>query len=857
MPPAQPIAPPAHRARRWRRWTLLAVVALLVGGLFWAGWYVYNRGFTRKWRDQLTAELRRRGFDMTYSRLTLNPFEGLVIEEAHLYLLDPRAPNGHGTHLLYFKRAAVDLSLANLIQKKPFLNSLDLRDARLTMPVDLADPSGPSLRLRHFDAKLAILPGEVRLTQAQGDFYGVQVTLSGTLLHPGSYNPGGGPATPAEQARRRQLARTIIDEIQKVRSDRSPPRLDIRFQGDLAQPGELRADALLQAEAVRRGGCLLDRVLVRADYAAGAFHLQQVELADARGALAAQGDYNPTTGETRFQLQSSLDLLTLAREFADLSVLHDFTFRDAPLVRLEGRTRSPQQASAGGGAAAPRPLPASNDSPAAVAAAGAFQLTGHLVLGRFAYQKFAFDQGETDFSWSGDRWYLRGLKLTRPPGGGSPQIVNADVLSEPDRARVRLTSTFDPIPFLGLLPAGVREAAARLEFRDPPRVELTATGRSLQDVDGLHADGQLTLGHTRYRGVGINRLHGDFSYNSGLATARHVLLERDEGNVTADALTYEFSRHELRLDNLRSNLDVGQVGVWLDPDVFHTIQPFHFRRPPTAVLNGSLQFEGGRNSHLVTDVSAPAGMEYVFLKKTLPFQSVAGQVVFNEERLLINDVRAGIFDGEAQGGLNLTLSHSSTRLNYSADIDLKNVDFTRVTKLYFDYDNSKGRLSGNYHFTGKGEDAATLHGVGTLNVEHGNVFAIPFLGPLSTILGTVMPGLGFDEAHRATGNFLTDHGKINTGNLDVKGVGFSLLGKGWLGYMNDTMNFHVRMAGRGLPGAVLYPMSKLFEYSSQGPLNKPVWHPSVLTVPATGEERTPGGAPPTGSAAPAATPKPK
>ena len=425
---------------------------------------------------------------------------------------------------------------------------------------------------------------------------------------------------------------------------------------------------------------------------------------------------------------------------------------------------------------------------------------------------------------------------------------------------MRLTSTFDPTPFLGLLPAPAQEAVARLEFRDPPRVDLTANGRSLQDLDGLRAEGQVTLGHTRYRGVGINRLHGDFVYASGTATARRVTMERDEGGVTADAVAYDFPRHELHLDNVRSTVDTGQVGVWLDPDVYHTIQPFHFHRPPTAVLNGNVQFNGGRNSHLVTDVTAPTGMDYVFLKKTLPFQSVAGQVVFTEERLLLNDVRAGIFDGEVQGGLNLTLAHTAARMTYNANVDLKNVDFTRLTKLYFDYDNSKGRISGDYHFTGRGEDAATLHGAGSLNVDHGNVFAIPFLGPLSTILGTVLPGLGFDEAHQASVNFLTDRGKIYTGNLDVKGQGFSLLGRGWLGYTNDTMNFHVRMAGRGLPGAVLYPVSKLFEYSSQGPLGKPLWHPSVIGAPVPGEEKTPGAgapAPPTIAMPPAATPKPR
>ncbi len=839
--------------KTWRRGALLAFVALLVGALLWAGWYVYNRGFTRKWRDQLTAELRRRGFDMTYSKLTLNPFEGLVIEEAHLYLLDPHAPGGHGTHLLYINRAAVDLSLANLIQKKPFLNSLDLRGARLTIPVNMSDPGGPKLRLRRFQAKLAILPGEVRLTQAQGDFYGVQVTLSGTLLHPESFSPGDTPDSPANQERRRQLARTIIDEIQKVRADRAPPRLDIRFQGDLARPGEIRAYAQLQGEALRRGHSLIEHLLVRADYAAGAFHLQQIELADAHGTLAAQGDYNPGTGETRVQLQSNLDVVTLAREFVDLSALHDFTFRGTPQLRLEGRTRGGNQSAS---TAAPRPRPASNDSSAA-ASAGVFQLTGHVALGRFEYQKYAFEQGETDFSWSGDQWYLRGLRLVRP--GGGQQTVNADVLSEPGRARVRLTSTVDPVPFLGLLPVNVQGALARLEFRDPPRIELTATGGSLAEPGGLRAEGHLVLGHTRYRGVGINRLHGDFAYADGVFTGRHLALERDEGSATGDAVVYDFNRHDLRLDNVRSTLDTAQAGLWLDPDVFHTIQPFHFHKPPTAVLNGNVQFNGGRNSHLVTDVSAPGGMEFVFVKKTLPFQSIAGQVVFTEDRLWLNDVRAQIFGGQAHGALDLNLTRGTGRMNYSANIDLKDLEFSRLTKLYFDYDNARGLMAGTYRFTGKGEDAGTLHGVGSLSVDKGNVFAIPFLGPLSTILGSVIPGLGFDEAHQATATFLTDSGKILTGNLDVKGAGFSLIGGGWLGYMNDSMNFRVRMNGRGLPGAVLYPVSKLFEYSSQGPLNKPVWRPRVLSVPMPGEEKPPSVASPVPQTIvpPGGTPRPR
>ena len=131
--------PAVTRRGRWlRRLTLLAVaLAFCSAALLWAGWYVYNRGFTRKWREQLAAELRRRGFDFSAARLTLNPFEGLVAEDAHLYLLD-----AHHTHVALHRPRRRGHRPRNLIQNKPFLNSLDLRGARLTLPVDMADPDG-------------------------------------------------------------------------------------------------------------------------------------------------------------------------------------------------------------------------------------------------------------------------------------------------------------------------------------------------------------------------------------------------------------------------------------------------------------------------------------------------------------------------------------------------------------------------------------------------------------------------------------------------------------------------------------------------------------------------------------------
>ncbi len=808
-----------RRSRWFKRLVLLSIALALLGASLWAGWYVYNRGFTRKWREQLSAELRRRGLDFEARRLTLNPFEGLVAEDAHLYLVDA---HGQHTPLLYISRVAVDISLANLIAHKSFLNALDLRGAHLKIPVDMTDTKGLKLRLRRFQAKLSFQPEEVKLTQAEGDFYGVQVSASGALLHPGSFNPGGGGGTGLasdEGARRQQFARGILAEIEKVRAEKTPPRLEIRFQGDLAKPAEFRATAVLQGDALQRGNYRLEHLLVRLDYGATAFHLQQAELTDAHGTLTAQGDFTPATRDARFQVQSNLDLLALTREFAPGITLNDFIFHDPPQVRLDGHVHFPVAPPPVAAPASPAPTPAAPALPYTLA------LTGHAALGDFVYRTIKFAGAESDFSWSGDQWYLHGLRITRHGGEGDQQLT-ADILSAPGEIKLRLGSTLDPQSLAPLLPERARSVLNDLRFRDPPHVTLTAIAPALTDFEQARVSGQIALGHLRFRGVGLNRLRSDFTYEDHALTYKHFILDRDEGTATGDSLVYDFSRHEVRLDNVRATLDPAQVSIWMDPDFARAVAPYHFHKPPVTVSNGVVQFDGGRNSALTVDINAPAGFTYVFLKKTLSFQNVLGQVIFNDDRLRLNDLRAESFGGQVHGTLDLSLVRGAR--DYTAGLEVKNLEFAPLTKLYFDYDDSKGELSGAYHFTGRGDDPRTLHGAGNLSIERGNVFAIPFLGPLSGIVSAILPGLGFDVAHQGTADFLTADGKIFTGNLAVKGAGFNLFGGGWLGYVDDTMNFRVRINSRGLPGAVLYPVSKLFEYSSQGPLNKPVWRPRVL-----------------------------
>ena len=158
----------------------------------------------------------------------------------------------------------------------------------------------------------------MRLTQATGDFYGVQISASGKLLHPELLSPMVRPRPGRKSSAAASGSAPSPTKSKRCEARRAPPTLEIRFQGDLAQPGTLRAFAQLQGDALRRGGYRLERLRVQLDYAAGAFHLRQTELTDTHGTLAAQGDFNPIDGVIcAIQLQSGLDLMAMAREFVD------------------------------------------------------------------------------------------------------------------------------------------------------------------------------------------------------------------------------------------------------------------------------------------------------------------------------------------------------------------------------------------------------------------------------------------------------------------------------------------------------------------------------------------------------------
>lgn len=763
--------------------TLLALFLAVVGG---ALWYASNKGFTSKWRGYVSEEFRKRGVEVTLRKLTLDIRRGLVAKEVRVFDAFDRRRT-----LAVIDEMALQVNYANLARGQTFIDALDLRDANLSLPLDPEKPRGPKLEIVRLNARLFLPPRQIYLASAEAEIFGLRVSAAGRLIHPEAL-PRRAPNSDGWSP---ELIARIFEEISAVKIEGEAPVMNITFSGDLAAPDQLFVEAALWGEGLRRKSYLLKSLYVAASYRGGILDLKQLVAADAAGELHVAGLWDFAAKQGRMQLRSSLDAPALARASGDFPWLNDLVLYAPPELdlRLE------------------------------MAAAGAFtaRVLGRVDLRKFAYRSVVFEGASADFSWDGARWSVRDVQVVR----NGPETLTGDVMRVPDDFRAQVRSTINPKSLRTLASGQLAEALAQLEFSKPPEVSITARGKE-PTIEALTLEGDLKLGPGSFRAVAAESLTANFRYENRVLSLAPFRVQRLEGEG-GGALHFDFRRDEVRLEKIRARVNPPEVAMWIDQRLVKDILPYRFpKQPPNLLIDGLVHTKKGKTTRLSIEVDAPAGMDYTFLRKNLSASAVSGKLLFTSDRLKITDLSATIFGGSLKGQVDVSLVPEKP--GHMASLAVQNVDFASVTKLYFDYENSQGRLNGRYEFSGRGNDARTMEGRGEIRIDNGNVFAIPFLGPLSGILDTIVPGMGHDVARQGSATFTISQGVIATDDLVVQGNGFSMIGGGKLFFVDDRMDFDMRINAQGLSGVLLFPVSKLFEYTSDQTLSKPVWRLKIV-----------------------------
>jgi hypothetical protein len=788
LEPPETIAPTraAPRSFRFRllisviRFTVVLGVAALIGG----GWYLAHQGFGRKWRQLVVDELHKRGVEASVGSLTVNPFRGLVAKDVRVYDYKHREKT-----VARISEVSLDINYAALFHHQPFLNALDIRNAQLTLPMAGLTGKMGEAQLTKFRAHIYFPPEQIYVAQAEGLFCGVRISTNGHLIKRANVPPSS-PLSDEEWQKRLVLLQRVINELQKFTFP-ATPALQVTFSGDLAEMENAHIEAALRAEKVRRDKYEMRDFSAAAEFSNQVLRLTGCQWTDNAGAFSAGGSWSRQSNEAKFEARSNIDLKGFLEAFGFGHILADTTFSAPPVLAVSGEANF--------GAGHPQ-----------------FKLLGNLSAPNFTYRAVAFSQLNTNFSWDGERTLLRDVHVQNQGGQ-----LNAELLDAPNDFRLDIDSTINPVALRAFVSPELQQFLGEWEWPRPPNVHLAIRGQNHKPTSWT-GDGTIALERARFRGIWMNSASARVRFGDGAVTYDNLKITRSEG-VGTGGFAYDFKKHEVRITNLKTSLYPNDIIYWIDPKLARTVAPYKFKQPPSVSGNGVYQFGGGKNTRLDLNVDSTGGMDYAFLGKTLPFDKIAGKLIFTDERLQINELKGSLFAGSVRGNADISLAHDDPK--YRASIVVDRVDFPRLTDLYYNYKTSQGQLSGSYDFTGLGGDARSMRGTGKLEVTNGDVFAIPIFGPLSGLLNAVLPGkLGYSIARKATGSFTIKEGVIHTDNFETAGALFSMLGHGDIHFLDDKLDFYVRMNANG-PGILLTPMYKLFEYTGEGSLKHPDWHP--------------------------------
>ena len=503
------------------RRVLLTLLALLAATLLGAGWYAYHKGFTSKWRGIVTNEFRKRGFEVSLRRLTLDPLRGLVAKEVRVYETKERKRT-----VAFIDEMVLQVNYANLVRGKAFLDALDLRDATLSLRLDPASSRGPRIEVAKLHARLFLPPQQIYLAHADAEVFGVRVHAAGRLINPQAFRPKPGDKGLPPIA----LIERIAEEIAALKFEAEPPLVSVTFSGDLAHPDKVAVALALWGEKIRRKNYLLQSLYLAADFRDGVIDLNDLTARDAAGELHLTGLVEPAAKTAQLRVRSTLDTPALLRAFDAFPGPDDTVFFTPPTLDV-------------------RAAWSFGEKPAV-------QFLGHLELGRFACKSVIFESASAGFSSDGPRWTLRDVRIVQRTGE-----ISGDVQQLPGDFRARLRSTINPKVLRPLLPGKAAETLAQFEFPQSPQLTLEAHGTA-PTPEALVVHGDARLGPATFRGVAAESASATLHYENRVLSLAPFRVPRAEGS---GGLYFDFLRDEVRFDKIKAAANPPAAMLWIEP----------------------------------------------------------------------------------------------------------------------------------------------------------------------------------------------------------------------------------------------------------------------------------------------------
>jgi hypothetical protein len=462
------------------------------------------------------------------------------------------------------------------------------------------------------------------------------------------------------------------------------------------------------------------------------------------------------------------------------------------------------------------------------------QFTGKFSVANGAFRKIAFDMVQGHFSYSNLVWQLPDLAVSQ----AETQIQLAGTENDATKDyHWHVRGALNPDTFRPwLVTSNAERVFNQFASSAPAQIDADVWGR-LYDYDRIGAHGRITLTNFSFRGQSAGLFQSAINYTNRVLELFGPSLWRGPEILTADRVTVDFNSWRIYFTNGFSTADPEAVTRAIGPKIGRVLEPYHFIRPPTVHVNGYAPLRDITNVDLSFEVD---GGPFEWLKLKSP--RVVGEVHWFGERLVLTNVTAAFYGGEAAGFANFDF-HPKEGADLQCAVDAANVNLhSLAADLSSPTNHLEGQLAAHAVVTGANTtNWRTLNGYARANLHDGLLWQVPIFGILSAPLNTVLPGLGDSRATEASGVFAVTNGVIFSDKLEIHSTLTRLQYSGTVDLrqrVNARVNAELLRDTWGigpLLSTVLWPVSKLFEYQITGtlshPKSEPVYVPKFLLLP--------------------------
>ncbi|MCB1076343.1 MAG: hypothetical protein KDM64_00830, partial [Verrucomicrobiae bacterium] len=713
---------------RLLRRIFLTLLFLAIAGAIWAGIYAQRRGFSKTWREMVEAEFSNRGYYVDIGRLTLGPFQGLVAEDVRFFN-DPQRRR----ELAFVDNVILDLDLTDVLNRDLAINTLDVKDAKLTLPITPGRRDSELLKIDGFNARVVVTENQIEVVRAQARLAGVDVSVKGTLFRPPrQVSPKEGEATEAElaeQKRRLNEIRRRLDVVQQVVksieelsfSPQEPPQLEVTFSGDLADLAHLNASARVSASHFHRGAYPVEQLSISAEFDGSRQRalLKELHLKDEVGDLRLQADWPLEKRSIDFTLESNADLPSLIASLWANPKLGEVVFFSPPRLEMEGSINPD----------ALRRYPPTQEE-------GAdwldlpLQATGRIRSERFGSRGAVFDGMEAEFALQGKRTYVRGLRLDHKSG-----VLFAHFMYDPDRVtdrfRYQTEVKLDPrifAPFLTTEASKRFLSAWMIGQESSVYLAGIGAGPSLEPAT-WSSTGVVDLRRFRLNNVPFDRLEAEYEGRVGTHTFRNLSVERPEGSLTAVELRHLAEPRVWEANQVRSHLDPKDLIQAVAPGWASQSDRLQFSHPPEATLTGRIDASGsGERDDFEIVFRSEQTARFDFLGRPLPLSRPSGTLRAKDGRWQVTNFESELFGGKVSATFDA--ESLKTGSHYDTSLEVDRLAFDELLHLYGNTEQSGGGAwSGLMKFAGKLGEPLSVVGTGQAELRGGDLTAVPLLAP--------------------------------------------------------------------------------------------------------------------------------